>query len=211
MNYYNNFRKEVFDIIPISPRKVLEIGCGEGNFKRNFPCDVEYWGVEPSSAAIEAEKHLSRVIQGFYEAIEAQLPNNYFDLIVVNDVIEHMIDPENFLSHIKCKLRDGGLIVGSVPNVRFYDNLIEVIFRRDWRYRSAGILDSTHLRFFTKKSLKRMLISQDFELVFFGGINGFRLIPKSFKKICKILIIILFGLDSRFLQFAFAIKPIRAL
>ena len=192
--------------IPEYYSKVLEIGCGEGNFKNNLNYKNEYWGVEPNEIACSnAKKKLDRVLEGTYQDVEKDLPNSYFDLIICNDVIEHMRDHEKFLQSIKKKIKKNGVLISSVPNVRYVDNLFNLLKRKDWKYVNSGILDKTHLRFFTKKSLKRILEDNGFVIEIFKGIN-----PKKRSSLLKQFntnfLIFLFGKDSRFLQFGFRIK-----
>ena len=108
-------------MIPTDIHKVLEIGCGKGNFKTHFPDSIEYWGVEPNAEArAEAEQRFHKVLAGLYDDVEAELPEQYFDLIVCNDVIEHMPDHDAFLEQIKRKLAPGGRLLISIPNVRYF-------------------------------------------------------------------------------------------
>ena len=69
-------------------------------------------------------------------------------------------------------MSDGGVIVGSIPNVRYYKNLFALIVRRDWRYTDKGILDATHLRFFTQNSFQRSLRESGFSKEKMRGINS---------------------------------------
>jgi hypothetical protein len=65
----------------------------------------------------------------------------------------------------------GGRLVASIPNVRHWSILRELVWKKDWHYTDAGILDKTHLRIFTGKSLKRTLREHDFAIEKFNGIN----------------------------------------
>ena len=192
--------------------RVLEIGCGVGNFKENMDEGSEYWGVEPSLdiANIASEK-LDKVLVGRFEDIYMLLPDDYFDCVVCNDVIEHMADEDWFLTTIKTKMKRKSIMVGSIPNVRYIDNLLHLIIRKDWRYLDSGILDRTHLRFFTEKSLKRCFDSNGYDVLSFYGINGFPKDKRNLKVLCISLSIIvlsyLIGKDSRYLQFGFCISP----
>lgn len=156
--YYSHTRPEVFRMIDFKPQRVLEIGSGAGGFRTHFG-DVEYWGVEPVREAAEASRsRLTRVLVGFYDEVAEQIPDDYFDLVVCNDVIEHMPNVNAFLGKISAKLRAGGRLVGSVPNVRYLPVMFGYLFLKDWRYNpNGGVLDDTHLRFFTRKSLIRTL------------------------------------------------------
>lgn len=97
------------------------------------------------------------------------MPDGYFDLVVCNDVLEHMADPQKALATIRAKMAADGRLVGSLPNVRSVWVLLDLLFRRDWRYRESGVLDSTHLRFFTFKSARRLLTESGFEIEVFRG------------------------------------------
>lgn len=158
-SYFGGSRPEVARLLPESKgRRVLEIGCGMGDFRQNTDPDCEYWGVEPVPEAAEcAAQHLHTVLVGRIEEVFDRLPDGYFDVIVCNDVIEHMVDHEWFLHSIPAKMAVGGCLVGSVPNVRYVHNLSQLLFAKDWRYEDQGILDRTHLRFFTRRSLLRAL------------------------------------------------------
>jgi 2-polyprenyl-3-methyl-5-hydroxy-6-metoxy-1,4-benzoquinol methylase len=212
--YYLNQRKEVAAFIPsnMTAMRVLEIGCGVGNFKENIDGNSEYWGIEPSlDVANIAATKLFKVLVGRFEDVYMFLPNDYFDCVVCNDVIEHMANEDWFLTTIKTKMKRKSVIVGSVPNVRYIDNLLHLIIRKDWRYLDSGILDRTHLRFFTEKSLKRSFESNQYDILSFYGINQFPIDRRNFKVLCKSLTMrvlsYLIGKDSRYLQFGFCISP----
>lgn len=171
--YYSGSRSEVASFIPENYSNVLEIGCARGNFRSNLKADCQYWGVEPTAEnAHEAAKHLSVVLHGRYSDVENDLPDNHFDLIICNDVIEHMTDEDEFLLSIRKKLTSKGCLIGSVPNMRYVHALFELLVMKDWRYRDSGILDRTHLRFFTENSLKRTFIKNGFSIVQFHGIGS---------------------------------------
>ena len=208
--YYQGNRPEMVALIDKPPGKVLELGCGDGSFRNlltDVAADFEYWGVEPFlEAAALAEKQLDRVFACTYEEALAELPDGYFDLVVCNDVIEHLVSHDYFFETIRGKMTADACIVGSVPNVRHLSNIINMIGRKDWRYEDDGILDSTHLRFFTEKSLRRT-----FEQ------HGYRLEALEYLKIIKPrihppsrlfynLLILFLGQDARALQFGFRVR-----
>lgn len=201
-DYYQCDRDEMLGFIPQSSKTILDVGCGEGNFgialKDNLQAEV--WGVELNDdAAKVAKKYLDKVvISDVFDSLSI-LPDDYFDCIVFNDSLEHLTNPYQLLNDIKTKLKPNGYIVCSIPNVRYIKNLYELLIKKDWRYRDEGILDFTHFRFFTKKSIRKMFESNDYEIITLKGINPIR------KKFLFCIINILsFGLfsDSKYLQFA---------
>jgi 2-polyprenyl-3-methyl-5-hydroxy-6-metoxy-1,4-benzoquinol methylase len=205
--YYQGKRPEVVDLISNSPRRILEIGCGDGSFRLLLKGTLEYWGVEPFSEAAElAHKNIDNVFNSTYETALSQLPNNYFDLIICNDVIEHFADHDVFFSSIKTKMSKDSYIVGSIPNVRHIRNIINLIFRKDWMYKDDGILDRTHLRFFTEKSLKRTFKRHGYTLETLKYIQIIK--PKFFppRRLFYNILILILGKDTRPLQFGFRIK-----
>ena len=168
-SYYSGMRQDVFALVPPNIHRVLEIGCGSGRFRENSPSEIEYWGVEPVSMAAQEAKGLTRILVGTLEEVAPSLPDGYFDLVVCNDVIEHIVDTHKVLATIRTKMTATGWLVGSLPNVRSVWVLLELIFRRDWRYRESGVLDNTHVRFFTFKSARRMLSEGGFNIEVFKG------------------------------------------
>jgi len=204
--YYDGRRPDVVDFLPTSINKVLEIGCASGGFRANLG-ECEYWGVEyVESVANEAKNKLDTVLIGTFEEVYDQLPDNYFDTVICNDVIEHMADHDLFFEKIKAKMTAHSKILGSVPNVRYVDNLKELIFKKEWQYRDGGILDRTHLRFFTYKNLQKTLIEHNYKIETLEGINS--ALPKKITRIGRAsslrrLLVLLFGSDTKFLQFYF--------
>jgi SAM-dependent methyltransferase len=148
-----------------------------------------------------------------YDNISGLIPDNYFDLVICNDVIEHMPDHESFLSSIKTKIKDDGCLIGSIPNVRFYKNLIRLMVFRDWKYEDSGTLDRTHMRFFTEKSIKRTLDDIGYTIDFFKGINSAIKRPFKIKRIPRKIFYYFIWLltlgsysDIQYLQFGFRVK-----
>lgn len=163
--YYDNERKEMCQFLPENYSKVLEIGCGEGEFRKNLTNPHVYWGVEPvSEVASVASSKVDKILTGIYQDVACDIPNNYFDLVICNDVIEHMSDHDQFLLSIKEKMSNNSFLIISVPNVRYFTNLCELIVCKEWRYRDQGILDNTHLRFFTPKSIVRSVVAGGFSI-----------------------------------------------
>lgn len=201
-SYFEFSRIEMTTFLPTNYSKVLEIGCGTGNFSSTLAHQSESWGVEQNIASAQSAKtRLDKVLTGYYDDVCHDIPDEYFDLLICNDVIEHINQYDAFLNDIKNKLSDDGVLVLSIPNVRFLPNLLELLFLKDWRYRDAGILDKTHLRFFTKKSLIRTLNQTGWTIEKIDGINRYGNKRYGLKRILSFLGQLLLGFDTAYLQF----------
>jgi 2-polyprenyl-3-methyl-5-hydroxy-6-metoxy-1,4-benzoquinol methylase len=173
-SYYGQYRQEMIPFIPPSTRRLLDIGCGDGRFgetvKKALP-ECETWGVEAVPAAAEKARAVNdHVICGsIYDQID--LPAGHFDVVTMNDVLEHLPESESVLAAIRKLLKPDGKLVLSLPNVRYYLNLRDLLFKKDWQYQDFGILDRTHLRFFTQKSAANLLAANGFRVEKVVGIN----------------------------------------
>lgn len=165
-NYYQYARPEVQEMINPDAKKILDVGCATGLMAAEIKhkLSVEVWGIElVSDVAAEAAKILDRVIAGKIEDAYSQLPDGYFDTIIFADVLEHLQDPLPVLTAMKAKLSPQGEIIASIPNVRHWSVLKGLIEGR-WDYEDAGILDRTHLRFFTRKSVMELFPGAGFKV-----------------------------------------------
>lgn len=175
--YYSNDRAEMLEFLPPNPRRLIDVGCGGGLFgaavKKRYP-ECEIWGVElVADAAQQAAFRHDRVIQTPFEEA-AELPEAYFDVVTMNDVLEHMPWPEPALATAKRILRPEGRLVLSLPNVQFLWNVLNLVKHNDWEYEDWGILDRTHFRFYTTKSAVRLLERNGFRVETVTGINAIR-------------------------------------
>ena len=151
-DYYAFSRPDVQRLVNAASKRILDVGCGAGMLGGSLKQErgVEVWGVEyvPEVAKIAAER-LDRVISGGIEDALAQLPDGYFDTIICADVLEHLVDPWQVLNDLKIKLAPGGDLVASIPNIRHW-SVVSRLLEGRWEYADAGLLDRTHLRFFTR-------------------------------------------------------------
>jgi 2-polyprenyl-3-methyl-5-hydroxy-6-metoxy-1,4-benzoquinol methylase len=158
--YGHTVRKAIAPFIPESAQRLLDVGCHTGGFGEGLKSlrEVEIWGVEPNvEAASYASLLLNKVLCEPFDSTTT-VPDNYFDVVVFNDVLEHLVDPWSALMLAKKKLRPGGCIVASIPNFLHKENLLHILLDRNFEYQNAGIRDKTHLRFFTKKSAQQLFI-----------------------------------------------------
>jgi len=124
----------------------------------------EVFGVEIFPlAAVEAEKTYEEVHIGDVEELALDYENN-FDYVICGDVLEHLKDPYKVMQRISKWLKPGGKILVCLPNVRNYRLLNDLVFHGKWEYVAAGILDKTHLRFFTRSSCRQMVEEAAFKV-----------------------------------------------
>jgi 2-polyprenyl-3-methyl-5-hydroxy-6-metoxy-1,4-benzoquinol methylase len=175
--YYEQSRPEMVEFVPKYCKRVLDVGCSAGGFgallKEAIPgCEV--WGAEPDPIASQlASSKLDHVIRSTFPPEDIEQLSHGFDAICFNDVLEHMISPEATLDACKRLLNSGGVVVASIPNILFFYQISEILIKQDWLYVDSGILDRTHLRFFTKKSIIRLFESSGYQIIRMEGINSF--------------------------------------
>jgi 2-polyprenyl-3-methyl-5-hydroxy-6-metoxy-1,4-benzoquinol methylase len=144
-------RREMAAFLPTGARRVLDVGCGGGAFGayvKSLHPDVRVVGVEPNElAAAKAADRLDSVEVGLFPAVQ---PKGPFDVVYFNDVLEHMWDPRPALHAAR---RLAPVVVASVPNVRHIDVVLDLVLRGEWVYRDEGVLDRTHMRFYTMSTV----------------------------------------------------------
>jgi SAM-dependent methyltransferase len=164
--YYAGFRRDMLKFLPPGAQRVLSVGCGAGHTEKYLKQEMglqEVVGIEVNAEVAEGLGVLDRLFIGDVENVDVPYPLGHFDCILYPDVLEHLVDPWSVLKRHRELLSDDGVIIISIPNVRYYYSLIWLLIG-DWPYSHRGILDRSHLRFFTLRSLKRMLAETGFEL-----------------------------------------------
>jgi 2-polyprenyl-3-methyl-5-hydroxy-6-metoxy-1,4-benzoquinol methylase len=173
-NYFTRNREEMLAFLPQGFNNVLEIGCGEGEFGRLVKEEhiTNYTAIEADlDSARVAEKHLDRVLIGdAFEQLQL-LDDKSYDLLICNDILEHIILPDVLLKKIRSKMKPNAILVCSLPNFRVLGNMIHILVKKDFEYSEWGIRDTTHLRFFTKKSINRFFTDNEFKMEEIKGIN----------------------------------------
>lgn len=207
--YDDSTRAELHRFVPTSARTLLDVGCHRGAFGQAMKQHglQEVWGVEPDpeNAAI-ASTRLDRVLVGHFGSVD--LPDSFFDVITFNDVLEHIPDPGAALRVAAGKLKPGGVLVASIPNLRHIDNLLHILRDKDFRYETQGVRDETHLRFYTQKSIPRLFELNGFTIRSLEGINEYWWSPSLARRLA-FRFFPRYLADTRYIQFAVVAQPKR--
>jgi methionine biosynthesis protein MetW len=155
--------------------KVLDIGCGTGRLGEKLRLEKNCYvvGVEANDQAVSlAKQRLNDVILADIERLSS-LPylEKNFDVIVFADVLEHLKDPKKALTFFKEYLKDEGYIIASIPNVANWTVRIKLLLGR-WNYKERGLLDKTHVRFFTLITAKKLMDDCGFKIVSLKSTSG---------------------------------------
>jgi 2-polyprenyl-3-methyl-5-hydroxy-6-metoxy-1,4-benzoquinol methylase len=168
-SYIAASREEVLPFIPDRARRILDVGCGPGGFGAILAGRTVH-GVEPNPVAADlAAEHYDAVFRGIFP--DALPANEIYDCVVFNDVLEHMIDPWAAVRFTHQILSPGGTVVASLPNMRYLP-VFKGYLLGDWTYQETGVMDNSHLRWFTVRTMRAL----------FEG-NGFRV--QQVKPICR--------------------------
>lgn len=167
--YHDHIRKELAPLLCHAPRCVLDVGCASGAtsawLKEQYP-DLVTYGVELNAqAAALAEKRLNKVfVQPAEQVVQNQLIEAHsVDTVILADVLEHMENPWHLLESLHPVLAPDAQLLISLPNVRNLW-LMDALANGSWTYQSEGLLDITHLRFFTLNEARRMLAQTGYEV-----------------------------------------------
>ncbi len=173
--YGDNPRTELIDLIKEVPEQIFEIGCGSGAtgmaIKQKFP-DVEYIGMDSDKEAAEiAQTRLDKVIVSDIDKVQLNtfgFKKESFDLIICADILEHLYDPWRMLNDLRGYLTSDGKILASIPNVQ-YINQITNLLHGNWKYEDYGLLDATHIRFFTLNEIVKMFNGSGYDITHCSG------------------------------------------
>lgn len=165
--YFENERPEIFELLNPDYLDILDVGCGKGrlgeNLKKANP-SRRVIGIEYNpDAAIEAQKVLDGVIIGDIQKISLPFEKETFDCIIFADILEHLIDPKAILIRVKPLLKQNGTIICSLPNMRHYTVILQLIMQ-GWEYQNDGPFDRTHIRFFSKKTIIELISSAGYKI-----------------------------------------------
>lgn len=174
-DYYNSPRHDLIGMVKRAPHVVLDVGCGGGatgaEIKRLYPA-AHVTGIElsPEPAAVAATR-LDRVVSENVETLDycaLGFAPQSIDLVFFPDVLEHLYDPWSVLRRLHPFLAPDGRILASIPNTRNL-GLIQQLVSGNWQYTAWGLLDVTHIRFFSKKTMVNMFEQTGFRVLSLGA------------------------------------------
>jgi methionine biosynthesis protein MetW len=162
----------LMSMIPAGSR-VLDIGCGTGSISQMVrdACSADIVGIEPNSARAKVARESGlEVVCGYYDESFAR-EHGQFDVIMLADVLEHLVDPLDMLEKIKSSLSHDGRVVASIPNVAHWSVRLKLL-AGVFNYKPSGIMDATHLRWFTRRSVLRLFHEAGYEVEQMHGAPG---------------------------------------
>jgi 2-polyprenyl-3-methyl-5-hydroxy-6-metoxy-1,4-benzoquinol methylase len=149
--------------------RLLDVGCARGHLSAVLASQgwsvtgIEY---DAADAAVARDKGIDVIVGTAEDAMGTM--NEKFDVVVFADVLEHFVHPEDVLSQARALLVPGGRIVISIPNVAHLSVRLQLLMGA-FTYTDRGILDRTHLHFYTKKTLKKMIVGAGLDTIYIGA------------------------------------------
>lgn len=167
-NYFSTALGEAIKLVPDNTKNLLDVGCGNGvgavvAKKLNKKIET-YYGLDFNSSA---EKYALKNVDKYIKADIENLPEdlfepNFFDVIMFNDVLEHLINPKEVVKQALKYLKPDGVMIASIPNVLHQSVLLNLLLNGNWY--DQGVAVEEHVRFFTFN-----------EIIRFFSINGLNL------------------------------------
>lgn len=163
--YYGSANSKLLKHIKDEWKEVLDIGCSEGGLgARIKEKGIRVSGIEAfPHAAQKASEKLDHVLQDDIETMELPYKPEQFDCIIFGDVLEHLFDPWAVLEKVKPYLKQGGVILASIPNVA-HISVLTSLLAGNWTYTDYGLMDKTHIRFFTFNEILRLFFYSGFNI-----------------------------------------------
>lgn len=208
-DYFSNIRKDLINLIPANSKnlKVMEVGAAYGEtlyYLKNQGIASEAIGVDifEDTKNPQHYRSIDRFIFGNIETAEFPEFEGYFDLILLPDVLEHLIEPQLALEKLKKYLKPDGTIILSMPNIRHYSALVKIFVKGDFQYEESGLFDYTHMRFYCKKNIADLVRNSGLRVVKAeSSIKNYK-----GKSMAKIINTVTFGVFEEFFSYQYFFK-----
>ncbi len=171
--YYSGIREDILEIIPgyKEGMRILEVGCGFGETLgriRYLSPGIQVYGIEITKKVADIANKKFPVMCDNIETMDLPFDEQSFDYIIFADVLEHLVSPHAVLKKIYPYLKNGGHVLTSIPNI-MNATVIYQLLHGHFTYEDSGILDRTHLRFFTCKEILAMFSECGYEIEDISG------------------------------------------
>jgi len=173
--YFDGTRTAFVQALPHNPSaRLLEVGCGNGGTASQARAEGKCgWccGIELCEApAREAAKRLDQVLVGNVEQLEPDLPRASFDILILSEVLEHLVNPGAVLRKLRVFLKPGAVVLAGSPNV-CHHSVLRMMLAGRWDYQGKGIMDATHLRWFTAQTYQALFEDNGYVVDYVGSAN----------------------------------------
>lgn len=169
LNYYFGINQAIIELVKEPMEKelhFLEIGCGCGalmeRLKSMYP-NAKMYGMELVPEVAKIASYTGEVLCGNVEDEDFPWEKEYFDYIIMGDVLEHLMTPGNVLKKVRDYLKASGHIIISMPNVKHYSVLLPLLRYDTFSYTDSGILDRTHVKMYTKTEILKLITGSGYE------------------------------------------------
>jgi 2-polyprenyl-3-methyl-5-hydroxy-6-metoxy-1,4-benzoquinol methylase len=175
--YPEDERPDIEPHLPTGIGSALDVGCARGGFGITLRRLIGEQGRVVGIEAVPEQAAIARTGHGFDEVLDGYFPaalagrDETFDLISFNDVLEHIFDPWQTLRDCHRHLTSSGRVLAAIPNIQYAPVVLDLVKGR-WNYTDDGILDRTHVRFFTRSSMVDLFESAGYTVETCVGMNG---------------------------------------
>lgn len=170
-SYFTSARMDLIELLPrCKTNKILELGAGTGETllaAKSLGLASEVVGIDlvKIENSNQSNPDINKFIIGNIESLDLELEENYFDVIICADVLEHLVEPLLVIKKISKHLKMGGIFISSIPNIRHYTVMRSILVYGDFDYEDGGILDKTHLRFFCRKNVIKIFQENGYDVI----------------------------------------------
>ena len=177
-SYHGNVNGTLLDLIRSTDERILEFGCGNGAFARAVAhkcgrqlhyvgLDVHEESVRQAATAMTHALHrnLDDIVDWSTDhELRHHAPLSSFDAVVLGDILEHLVQPEQCLGHAASLIKPGGRVLACIPNVQHWSVFVQLV-RGSWPRHDSGLFDRTHLRWFTLDDMVRLFNAAGLEVL----------------------------------------------